>query len=93
MRSSNRWREMRRREFIALLGSAAIAWPLAAHTQQPAMPVVGFLRSTAAVGSEHIMTAFLRGLKEADLSTARTSRSSTAGLIIKTIDCRRWRLI
>src|ERR1700730_18118165 len=55
---------MRRRGFITLLGGAA-AWPLAARAQQPPIPVVGFLRSTAATGSEHIVTAFLRGLKEA----------------------------
>src|SRR5215831_1233963 len=55
---------LRRREFITLLGGAA-ALPVAARAQQPAMPVVGFLRSTPAAGSGHLVDAFRRGLYDA----------------------------
>jgi putative ABC transport system substrate-binding protein len=55
---------MRRREFIALLGSSVAAWPLAARAQQPAMPMVGVLHSGSAE-TQKFLTPFRQGLAEA----------------------------
>ena len=55
---------MNRREFISLLGGAAVAWPVAAHAQQAAVPVVGFLRSTIAAPFAHLVTELGKGLSE-----------------------------
>jgi len=54
-----------RRKFLATLGGAAVAWPLAARAQRLPVPVIGFLDATTAADTVYRVSAFRDGLKEA----------------------------
>ena len=68
---------MRRRDFITLLGSAAVAWPLATRAEQP--PLVGFLRSTRAEESGHLVAAVREGLRDSGYSSDKVRIESRWG--------------
>jgi putative tryptophan/tyrosine transport system substrate-binding protein len=63
--------DLRRRQFITLLGAAAVSWPLAARAQQPAMPVIGYLSSFPADINPKFTQAFRQGLNDAGFVEGR----------------------
>ena len=62
---------MRRRRFITLLGGATGAWPIAARAQQPAMPLVGYIRIGSRAASGHLEGAFRQGLRSMGFEEGR----------------------
>ena len=65
---------MRRRELVAMVAGAAVAWPLAARAQQAVMPVIGFLGGRTAQTDAHLLAGFHQGLNEAGYADGRNAR-------------------
>ena len=69
---------LRRRQFIILLGGAAV-WPALARAQQPTLPTIGFMSGRSPDDSRHLVAAFHQGLGGPASLLARTSPSNTMG--------------
>jgi len=80
--------DLRRRQFITLLGGGTAAWPLAARAQLSAMPIVGFVEGRSAEATVRQAAAFRKALSETGYVEGQ-KRLSTTGWMANTIGCRR----
>ena len=84
---------MQRRDFIALLGSMTVAWPLAARAQQAAMPVIGYLGAESPAAFASRVRAFRQGLGETGYAEGRNVAIEFRWAEGQHKDCPRWRRI
>jgi putative tryptophan/tyrosine transport system substrate-binding protein len=63
--------QLKRREFVTLLGGAAAAWPLAAYAQQPSMPVIGYFSGRSPEAEAPIRVPFLKALEGSGFAVER----------------------
>jgi putative tryptophan/tyrosine transport system substrate-binding protein len=83
---------MRRREFLGVVGAAAV-WPRPARAQQPTMPAVGFLGTDSPYLRERRLRAFRNGLSEAGYDGGRNVTIEFRWRTANTINWRHWRPI
>src|SRR5262245_57612599 len=76
-RSETLGHNMQRREFLGVLGCAAVSWPLVARAQRDALPLIGFVRITSATGFENLVSAFRLGLKDTGFVDGENVRIET----------------
>jgi hypothetical protein len=82
--------QLKRREFITLVGGAAVLLPRAARAQQQGVPVIGFMSARSPAEAASDLAHFARDLGRPAISKARMSQLSIAGRKAGMIDCRRW---